>query len=253
MPDHYNDDRDFRDERDYRDDPRRSRPLGSDPMDDPRFDDRREPPLGGPVDDPRYVDPRRDPMMDRDRMDDRDRDLMDDRRTVGDHPERHHTKISDIKGKSILSLANGQRIGQVDDVLVDPHSMSIAGLIYNVGGMFDREKHIVPASNVEKWGQDAILIGEGRTFIDRSEVPDFDNWISTESSLRGLSVVTTDGDKIGTISDVLVDQQGMLTTYQVSEGSSAFGGDTFEIPAQSTRTLGKDVAIVDYRHRPHRD
>jgi uncharacterized protein YrrD len=266
MPDHNRDHRDddyredeLRNERDIHEDPRRERPMGGDPLhDDPRRDpmDRDRDPMMGRDRDPMLDDSRRDPMMDRDRdpMLDRDRDPMldPDKSRVGDHPEQRHTKLSDLKGKSILSTTNGERIGQVDDVLVDPQSMSISGLVFNVGGMFDREHHIIPADNVEKWGQDAILIGGGQTYIDKAEVPGYENWISTEDSLHGLSVVTTNGDRLGTISDVMVDSQGNLTSFRVSEGQTAFGGSSFEIPAQATRTLGKDVAIVDYNKQKPR-
>jgi uncharacterized protein YrrD len=257
MPDH---DRDFRDDRDmnneydnlHRDERMRGDDLHRDDrMRDPRLDNEGT-----------FTDrPMSDPHMEegpaptgRDYVDDSNVDTRPlNRERDMDHPEMRATKLSDIKGKSILNTHNGQRLGQVDDVLIDPHSMTIAGLVIAKGSMFAREHHIVPASDVETWGRDAVLVRGDNVFFDQAEVPNYENFISLNDRLNGLSVVSTHGDRLGQVSEVLVDHSGQLVAYLVSEGMGGFGGDTFEIPAMATRTLGKDVAIVDYAPRRPRD
>lgn len=260
MPDH---NRDFRDEPEYNE--REPRAPHEHAQQDPYEEEmraramrdeeiNRAPREHAYDDSPSIVDPRDREMYERDM---RERDMraneMRDRHPEGmNHPEHRANKLSDLKGKSILNTRTGERLGQVDDIMVDPHTLAIAGLVLSTGGMFNKESKIVPASDVETWGRDAILIHGDQLFLDGAEIPEWDSWISTNDRLNGLSVVTTTGEKIGQMDEVLVDHRGQIVAYRITEGMGGFGADSYEIPAQATRTLGKDVAIVDYAPRRHK-
>lgn len=173
---------------------------------------------------------------------DRDRRRVD----LQDRADMQTRMLNDLRGKTIINLADGKKIGQVDDILVDPKTLRVSGLVVNRGGMLDRETRIVPASGVEKWGIDAILVRDANVFRSESELPDRESWLSSSDKLNGLSIVNTEGEKIGQIDDVLIDDRGQIVAYRVSSGGSLLGeARTREIPAQATRTLGGDVAIFE--------
>lgn len=155
--------------------------------------------------------------------------------------------VSDLRGKTIISVNDGSKIGTVDDVLIDPNSLRVAALVVSQGGMFDRDTRLVPANDVNKWGRDAVLVNSREVFRNESDLPDREKWLSASSKLNGLSIVNTEGTRLGRMDDVLIDETGRIVTYRVSEGS--LGGKSWEIPAQSTKALGADVVIVEGDHR----
>lgn len=163
------------------------------------------------------------------------------------HPELGPTSVSDLRGKTILSVNDGAKIGSIDEVLIDPDSLRIAALVVKQGGMFDRETKLVPAKDVKKWGRDAVLVDSRDVFRSEADVPNRERWLSASDKLKGLSIVNTEGNRLGRLDEILVDETGRITAYRVSEGS--LGGSSWDIPAQSTKALGGDVVIVEGEHR----
>jgi uncharacterized protein YrrD len=157
------------------------------------------------------------------------------------------TTISDLRGKTILSLNDGMRIGSIDEVLVDPDSLRIAALVVKQGGLFDRETKIVPAHDVNKWGKDAVLVESRDVFRSEADITDRERWLSASDKLKGLTIVNTEGARLGRMDEILVDNTGKIVAYRVSEGT--LGGKSWEIPAQSTKSLGGDVVIVEWDNK----
>lgn len=156
------------------------------------------------------------------------------------------TPVNELKGKAIISLRDGEKIGQVDDVLIDPESLRISGLVSSSGGLLDQRNRIILASDIDRWGKDAVLVQDANVSRSLSDVPDREHWLSATSKLSGLSVVSSSGDKIGQIDDVLVDKDGRMVAYKVSSGfADRSFGRSREIPANTTKKMGKDVVIVD--------
>jgi uncharacterized protein YrrD len=153
------------------------------------------------------------------------------------------TTISDLRGKTILSMNDGMRIGSIDEVLVDPDSLRIAALVVKQGGMFDRETKIVPAHDVNKWGKDAVLVESRDVFRSEADITDREKWLSASDKLKGMTIVNTEGTRLGRMDEILVDDTGKIVAYRVSEG--VLGGKSWEIPARSTKSLGGDVIIVE--------
>jgi sporulation protein YlmC with PRC-barrel domain len=182
-----------------------------------------------------------------------DHDNKRDRGRVEETSDVVTTPVNELRGKTILSLRDGEKLGQVDDVLIDPNTLRISGLVSSSGGLFDQRDRIILAQDIDRWGKDAVLVQDGNVFRSMNDVPDKDHWISAANKISGLSVVSSSGDKIGQLDDVIVDNEGQLVAYRVSSG---FGGRSFgrsrEIPANTTRKLGKDVVIVDVEpdHEP---
>jgi uncharacterized protein YrrD len=160
-----------------------------------------------------------------------------------------NSPVNDLKGKTILSLKDGEKLGQVDDILIDPGTLRISGLVATSGGLFDQKNRVVLAQDIDRWGKDAVLVQDGNVFRSLSDVPDRENWLSATNKITGLSVVSSSGDKIGQVDDVIVDNGGKMVAYRVSSGfADRSFGRSREIPANATRKLGKDVVIVDFDH-----
>ena len=157
----------------------------------------------------------------------------------------------DLNGRAIVDISNGEKIGSVSDILFDPDTLQIAGLLFSGGNLsgleslFHREIGAIPAGDVRVWGKDVILVETTGEFSE-DRLPQRDKLVKLSDQLKGRYVVSTDGTRIGQVDDVLVDDQGWLAGYHLSQvfidGPLA---ESKRIPVSATSSLGKDVLIVD--------
>lgn len=151
-----------------------------------------------------------------------------------------------LNGKAVVSITNGEKIGAVSDVMIDGESLQIAALVTSKGSLLHREFEAIPASAVMVWGKDVILVSGKDVIMHQEDLPDREKWITVSDRIQGRYVVSTDGTRIGQLNDVVIDPQGRIVAYDLSqvyvEGQLA---ESKRIPVSSTHSLGKDVLIVD--------
>lgn len=178
-------------------------------------------------------------------------DQQTERRTDGDkHPIFGTREVMghlahEMNGQALVTIEDGEKIGEVADMLFDPQALRIAALTFTKGGLLNRETFTLPANQVRVWGKDVILVnrpGELQSVNTQQQ----QNWVKLSDQLRGRYVVSTDGTRVGQVNDVLIDDQGQLAGYDLSqvfiEGPLA---EAKRIPVEATSSLGKDVLIVD--------
>ena len=84
-------------------------------------------------------------------------------------------RATDLIGKSIVSADNGQKVGNVADLLLDDDAHRLVGLIVKQGLL--RSEHILPAEAVQTFGRDTVVcrsasdLIEGREWRRRHSVP----------------------------------------------------------------------------------
>jgi len=151
--------------------------------------------------------------------------------------------LSDLKGKTILSIDAGEKLGQVDDILIDVANMQVAAIVTSLGSLMNKERRILSAADVTTWGRDAVLVKDRSALRVETDVADRDKWASTSNRLKGLSIVTTSGNRLGKVDDLVVDAGGRIVAYRVSEGT--FGTRHRDIDAATTKSIGADAVIVE--------
>jgi uncharacterized protein YrrD len=151
-----------------------------------------------------------------------------------------------LNGKAIIDIQTGEKIGQVDDLLFDPNTLGIGALLFSEGGLFNRQSQSLPAINVQVWGKDVLLVNRSGTGGALDQMPGKDEFVKLSDQLRGRYVVSTAGERVGQIDDVLIDDRGRLVGYDLSQvfiqGRLA---ELKRIPVEATSSLGKDVLIVN--------
>jgi uncharacterized protein YrrD len=158
----------------------------------------------------------------------------------------HNHMSLDLRGKKIVSVTNGEIIGEVVDVLVDPQERRIAALVTSRGNLFRRETQMLANEDITVIGKHVILSNRPDVVRNSEDVAGRDHWVGVSDHLRGNDVVTSDGTRIGRLQDIIVDPHGQIVGYALSnitvEGPIA---DNKQIPADSIQSFGKDVVIVD--------
>jgi uncharacterized protein YrrD len=152
----------------------------------------------------------------------------------------------EYKGKPVISVANGQVIGHVADILIDPETLSVAALITSRGSMLNRRSEGIPASEIRSWGDNAIMVEQPEIIQDVDAEEASGNWISVFDGLRGRYLVTSDGTRVGRVNDVFFDQNGHLLAYHLGQVDlEEIVDDSKRIDAGATRALGKDVIVIE--------
>jgi uncharacterized protein YrrD len=158
----------------------------------------------------------------------------------------HNHMSLDLRGKKIVSVTNGEIIGEVVDVLVDPQERRIAALVTSRGNLFRRETQMLANEDIAVIGKHVILSNRPDVVRNSEDVAGRDHWVAVSDHLRGNDVVTSDGTRIGRLQDIIVDPHGEIVGYALSnitvEGPIA---DNKQIPANSIQSFGKDAVIVD--------
>jgi uncharacterized protein YrrD len=156
----------------------------------------------------------------------------------------------ELHGKPIVSVTNGRIIAKVLDVLMDPDRLQLAAVVTSKGGLLSREKDIqvIPSVEVQVWGRDVVLVSRSDVIVKKSELPGSEKWLSVTDRIKGHDVISTDGQRIGKLNDVVVDSRGQLVGYDLVQAFVFKGGPSAglkQITAGATSSLGQDVLIVD--------
>jgi uncharacterized protein YrrD len=109
-------------------------------------------------------------------------------------------KIGSIIGRPVLSLQTANKLGQVDDLVVDPLKGRLAGFSIQRG---DETHALVEWRVVHSVGADAIMVDrdDSPVEIDRSPITVFPQ---AKKDLIGVKVITEHGQLMGKISDLFL-------------------------------------------------
>ncbi len=160
-----------------------------------------------------------------------------------DNPNTGLLKTRDLLGTPLISL-QGEEVGSVTRVIVDPANGSIAGLTVNVKGWFKGEKGI-EFESVKSFGEYAVTVSRADQVVPLSNLPTLEK-LAQDYNIYNMRIITPDGKLIGTIDDYYFNiQTGQIEKYILTGGviKNLFQGRA-SIPASSIDKIGKDVVIA---------
>ena len=154
-------------------------------------------------------------------------------------------RSKELTGKRIISLDRGKDLGVVKDVYFDANLSQVSGLFLGHLGRFlphltmkGKKSRLIPRNPIMLFGEDAILVTESDIVTDNSQHQAAKAWIRRDR-VQGRLISTPGGTKVGTIDDVLIDQegivQGFLLSYLYLQGPISH---TFTIMRDAVLTIG---------------
>ncbi len=184
-------------------------------------------------------------------------------------------KFSELKGRAVVSLEDARKVGEVEDILLDPHSRRTSGIKVKTG-LFSPPV-VVPVEQVKGVGPDAITFTprverEQGVKVERVEaeagaqvqaqaqaqVPpapaerpapqatDADEAAGRSISLTGMlgdKVLTDTGTLLGEVQDVLIDP-ATLTVTGLVVGTGGLFARSRDIPLSSEVRYGDKLITV---------
>jgi sporulation protein YlmC with PRC-barrel domain len=178
-------------------------------------------------------------------------------------------KFSELKGRAVVSLEDARKVGEVEDILLDPHSRRTSGIKVKTG-LFSPPV-VVPVEQVKGVGPDAITFTprverEQGVKVERVEAeasaqahvqpanaerpapqaPDADEAAGRSISLTGMlgdKVLTDTGTLLGEVQDVLIDPATLAVTGLVV-GTGGLFARSRDIPLSSEVRYGDKLITV---------
>jgi uncharacterized protein YrrD len=112
----------------------------------------------------------------------------------------------ELIGKPIYSITDGRQQGSVKDLYIDLELKLLKGIYLGREGLINRRIRVITREDVTVFGFDAVLTAKGDVATDNSQVPEVDVWLRRDD-LQNREVETAGGTKVGTVGDVLFDEQ----------------------------------------------
>ena len=107
-----------------------------------------------------------------------------------------------LVGLPVVGLDDGEKAGDIRDVVVSPSEERVTGFTLDAGSLFGDAIRL-PLSEVHATGRDAIVLEHGGPRSER----DSDDSAAEDgtASIISVDVVTESGRRLGRVSDVVVD------------------------------------------------
>jgi uncharacterized protein YrrD len=151
-------------------------------------------------------------------------------------------KAKELIGKTIVHQATGNRLATVRDLVFDADARTIVALLVDQGGWFS-DPHVVRWTAVVSAG-DIIVVQGDTPIVPVSTAADVEKLLAPNMSLTDKAIISTEGQHIGTVGDLFINDAGEVVGYDVSRGLvSDLRGRLFLL-ASNVQAVGKDAVIA---------
>ncbi|SHE32831.1 Uncharacterized protein YrrD, contains PRC-barrel domain [Desulfofundulus australicus DSM 11792] len=154
-------------------------------------------------------------------------------------------KSKQFIGMPVISLQEGQQIGVVRGLVVDPEKKAVAALIIEQKGWFKEQKYI-PFNRVHSVGENVITIDRSSNAERGAKLPDIVKLARERTGVTGARIVTENGTLLGHVDEYYVDlETGDIVGLEFSGGflNSVISGRAF-LDTAFIRTIGKEVIVT---------
>lgn len=148
-------------------------------------------------------------------------------------------------GMPVISLAEGQQLGTVKGLVVDPVQQKVAALIIEQKGWFSEQK-FAPYGKVRSVGTDAITIDQGTMVEKGSSLPEILKLYKEKAAIIGYKVLVENGSQLGLVDEYFIDDlTGEIVGLELSGNffNSLIMGKSF-LDISYVQTIGKELVVT---------
>ena len=155
----------------------------------------------------------------------------------------------ELAGLAVVTLAGGERLGRVDDVVFHAATGRVTGFLVGLGGLLGKTRFL-PAGQAQSLGADALTVPGADVLQDKSAAQRDPDEVSGKS-LEGLPVLNESGTVIGKVADIVVDDQALLVSLALATGllDNVLHGKP-HLPVATIKAIGKDSIVIPDSYDP---
>ena len=110
---------------------------------------------------------------------------------------------SQINGLPVVTIAGGDDVAEVRDVIYSPEEGRLVGLTLNKRGFFaGRSRQVLPADSIHAIGRDAVMVADESSLVLPEDAPDDVGRPAADRNVVGDDVLTEGGVSLGTVRDL---------------------------------------------------
>ncbi|SHJ96960.1 Uncharacterized protein YrrD, contains PRC-barrel domain [Anaerobranca californiensis DSM 14826] len=152
-------------------------------------------------------------------------------------------KSKEIIGLPVINLNEGNQIGKVSDLIIDPATKKVVIVELNEKvGLFKKSQSCLTLDKISHIGSDAVTV-ENLEF-DQDIPKELESYRFT--NLVGRNIMLENGSTLGKLGEIIFSfPGGEVTGIKIIDNkTNLFGEEKGEIEISKIRTIGKDVIIV---------
>ncbi len=153
-------------------------------------------------------------------------------------------KSKQFTSMPVISLEEGQQIGIIKGLVINPGLKRVAALIIEQKGWFNDQKFI-PYSNVHSVGEDVVTVKHGTMIQKGGNLPEIISLTKNKVKVSGARIVTESGTLLGEADDYYVNlASGEMIGMEFSGSfiNGLFSGKAF-LDINHVLTIGKDMIV----------
>jgi sporulation protein YlmC with PRC-barrel domain len=152
-------------------------------------------------------------------------------------------RVTEIVGKKVVTTENGERLGRVNDVLLDTASARLVGLVVSRHWFTDEE--VLPFARVQTFGPAAVLVDSASSLVGAEAWDRRKLGAIRCSRLNGKEVVTATGSRLGILTDLVIDERtGCVNEVEVGDNATGMLKQWSRIPCSQDVRIGRDAVVV---------
>ncbi len=145
----------------------------------------------------------------------------------------------------IISVSEGQQIGTVRGLIINPKSMEVAALLVDQKGFF-KEQRVIPYTKVKSVGDHAITVDRINNAEKVINLPEIVSLLKDKVALINTKVITETGKVLGVVEEFYIEPKtGKVISLEVANNflTGLFKGRA-RLDQNDLVTMGKDVIIA---------
>lgn len=154
-------------------------------------------------------------------------------------------KAQDITGLPVIVIETGKQAGTAKDFLID-RDWNLQGVLVEAKHWFSSPRYIA-WDDIVSIGADAVTVQDEQVVRELEHNLDAVCLLGGDFKLKGLPVITANGDQLGYVEDVYFGKQmdKKIVGYELSGGliSDLTEGRKW-LPSPERATIGEDAVIV---------
>ncbi len=120
------------------------------------------------------------------------------------------------QNKSLISLTDGKKIGEVKDLYLDEKLNKVVGVFLGTEGLINRKSLALASAAIQLLGIDAWLVRDPNAVVPLEQIPDSATFLLL-NDLRGREIVSEGGTHIGVVDDVMFDNDGDVLGFALGK------------------------------------
>lgn len=163
--------------------------------------------------------------------------------------------MKNISSKSLInmpiySLNDGEILGNVKNIIVDPKEKCLLGIVISPKGWY-RDLKIVPRTKVQSLGTQGITIDEKSSAQRASNLPKMLEYLHKPAKILGSKIITESGDNLGRVDEYFFHSENFsiskihITQNNFSKVGSKLLGGTKCISGEYIETIGNGLIVLN--------